>query len=228
MTGQEAERGRRLPGRPWWWAVAAAVIVVAVVLVWRGVDGGDDAGAVDSDGSAAPSQTSSPEAGPAGSPSVDGFGSPAATPSPGQTEPGLAETPTATPSPVRAPIGDAVDLGDGVGVDVVGTESVQGKGTGPGERDAPAVRLTIELTNGTSSDLDLRAVTVTAYSGPDLDPASDLGRPGVKLFPASAAAGESVQGVYVFAIPPKRRDDVTVHVGYRAESSKAIFRGSVA
>jgi hypothetical protein len=201
MTGQEAERGRRLPGRPWWWAAAAVAIVVAVVLVWRGIDGGDEAGAVGSEGSAASSPSSSPEAGPSSSPSVDGFGSPAGTPSPGQTEPGLAETPTATPRPVRAPIGDAVDLGDGVGVDVVKLESVQGQGTGPGERDAPAVRFTIELTNGTSSDLDLRATTVTAYSGPDLDPASDLGRPGVKLFPASAAAGESVQGVYEGDLP---------------------------
>jgi hypothetical protein len=128
---------------------------------------------------------------------------------------------------VRAPIGDEVDLGRGVTVDVVKLESVQGQGTGPGERDAPAVRFTIELSNGTSSELDLRAVTVTAYSGPDLDPASDLGRPGVELFPASAGAGDSVQGVYVFAIPPNRRDDVTVHVGYRAESPTAIFRGSV-
>jgi hypothetical protein len=49
----------------------------------------------------------------------------------------------------------------------------------------------------------------------------------VKLFPSSAAAGKSVQGVYVFSIPPKQRDDVTVHVSYRAESPTAIFNGSV-
>ena len=179
MTGQEAEGGRRrLPGRPWWWVAAAAVIVVAVVLLWRGLASGDDEGADGSDGSSTTSSTSSPEGGPSATPSVDGFGSPVGTPSPGQTEPGLAETPTTTPSPVRAPIGDAVDLGEDVTVEVVGLESVQGQGTGPGERDAPAVRFTIELTNGTSSDLDLRAATVTAYSGPDRDPAPDLGRPG--------------------------------------------------
>ncbi len=197
-------------------AAATVVVVVAMVLVWRGLDdGGGDERALGPDGSAALS------------PSVDGSGSPVGKPSPGQTEPGVAETPSATPRPVRAPIGDAVELDRGVTLEVVKLEAVQGKGTGPGERDAPAVRFTIELDNDASSDLDLRAATVTAYSGPDSDPASDLGRPGVKLFPASASAGESVQGVFVFAIPPNRRDDVTVHVGYRAESPTAIFRGSV-
>ena len=231
MTSQEAEhrhrvpghpRGR-LPGGPRWWAAGAVVILVAVVLVWRGLSD-DGEGLNRSQGStAAPSA----EAGRSDAPSVDGFRSPAGTPSPGQTEPGLAATPTATPDPVRAPIGEAVDLGGGVSVDVVGLESVQGQATGPGERDAPAVRFTIDLTNSTSSDLDLRATTVTAYSGRDLDPASDLSRPGGKLFPAVAAAGSSVQGVFVFAIPPDRRDEVTVHVGFRAESPTAIFRGEV-
>lgn len=227
MTGAEAERGRRLPGRPWWWAAGVVVIVAAVVLAWRGLGPGGDSdgdGSPRSEGSAA---SSAPGADPSADPSVDGFGSPAGTPRPGQTEPEPAETPTATPDPVRAPIGDAVDLGEGVRVEVVRLESVQGQGTGPGERDAPAVRFTVELVNGTPSDLDLRATTVTAYSGPDLDPAPDLSGPGGKLFPASAAAGKSVQGVFVFAIPPKRRDRVTVHVGFRAESPTAIFRGAV-
>ncbi len=220
MTGQADERGRRLPGRPWWWwAAGAALLVLVAVLVWRGLDGEDEDGAVAANQSGSPSPSSSS--------SVDGLPSPTITPSPGQTEPAPADKPSKTPRPVRAQFGDVVDLGGGVTVDVVKHESVQGQGTGPGEVDAPAVRLTIELTNGTSSELDLRAVTVTAYIGPDLDPASDLGRPGVKRFPSSAAAGESVPGVYVFAVPVKQRGDVTVHVSYQAESPTAIFRGSV-
>lgn len=217
MTDQSARSRRRLPGRAWWWA-AAAVVIVVVALVWRGGDGTTSAGDPDG-GGAGP-------AGASGGPSPDGSRAPDGTPSPGQTEPGLAEEPTATPRPVRAPLGDPVDLDEAVRVDVVEIEAVQGKGTGPGERDAPAVRFTIELVNDTASDLDLRSATVTAYSGPDDVPASDLGRPGVELFPSSAAPGETVQGRYVFAIPRDRRGEVALHVGYRAESPTAVFRGA--
>ncbi|QIK65379.1 hypothetical protein G7072_02620 [Nocardioides sp. HDW12B] len=196
--------------------MAAAVgVIILAALLWRGLDGRSDG--------------SQPGAGgdPAGLPSADDLGSPTVTPSPGQTEPGLQEMPTSTPKPVRKAIDEVAELGGGVSARVVRFESVQGESTGRGERDAPAVRFTVEITNDTSSDLDLRAATVTAYLGADQAPAPDLGAPGVRLFPASAAPGTTASGTFVFAIPPGERDDVSVHVGYRGEAPTAVFRGSV-
>lgn len=216
MTTQPEDERRSLPGRPWWWAAAAlAGALVVAFLVWLGLDGEGNEPA------------SGAEEGETALPSVDGFGSPVGTPKPGQTEPEPAELPSTTPRPVRTPLGEVAEIGGGVTAHVIRFESVQGEATGAGERDAPAVRFTIEITNGTSSEIDLRATTVTAYIGPSLDPAPDIGAPGVRLFPASAAPGTTARGAFVFAIPPNRRDDVTVHVGYRAEAPTAIFRGSV-
>ena len=216
MTTQPEQRRRGLSGRRRWWVVATVVaVLIGLIIVWRVLDGDDSA----SDAGGVPRDLAS----------VDGSGSPLSTPSPspGQTEPGLADVPSTTPKPVREPMGEVAEIDRGVTAEIVRLESVQGEASGAGERDAPAVRFTIEISNDTSSTLDLRAATITAYTGRDLDPAPDIGGPGVQLFPSSVAPGSSARGVYVFAIPPKRRDDVTVHVGYRAESPTVVFRGSV-
>jgi hypothetical protein len=201
-----------------WWAVAAGVVVAVLValVVWRGSDGGGS------------SESAGESDVPTTLPSTDGLGSPVATPSPGQTEPGVAQTPTATPDPVRAQLGDVARLDRGVRVEVVRFESVQGKARGAGERAGPGVRFTVELTNDTSSDLDLRATTVTAYVGPDRVPANQLSGPGAEDFPTSVGPGDSATGVFVFRMPPRERDDVRVDVSYRGESPTAVFTGSVA
>ena len=222
---QRPEPGRRslsgLSG-PWLWAAAgiALVLVVVVVLLVRGGSGDDDA-----DGDSGGPGTAGGE--PTSLPSTDGFGSPVVTPSPGQTAPGVAKTPTATPRPVRARLGEPAKLDRGVEVQVVKHESVKGVARGAGERAGPAVRFTVELTNGTSKELDLRAVTVTAYVGPKRIPANELSGPGTKPFPQSVAAGKTATGILVFRMVPKDRDDVRLDVSYRGESPTAIFTGSV-
>jgi hypothetical protein len=229
MTTGTTAQGKKPRRRPPWWAAAAAVLVTLVVLgvVWgvtRDDDGADDGGGAEAAGSSTAVAT------PTDLPTTDGFGSPIVKPKPGQTKPRLAK-PTSTsksPRPVRVGLDEPADLGNGVVVEVTRVESVQGNAKGRGERDAPAVRLTIELTNDTDQVIDLRGATVTAYFGPGNDPASDLSGPGADFLPSEVRPDATVTGVYVFAMPTKQRGSVRVDVGYAADQPQAIFRGSAA
>lgn len=211
-------------------AVALAVAVTLVVLQpWRS-DGDDSPG-----GTVTPAPVASPEesgdASADATPSDDGDGAAAAG---GDTAAGTAEGDAADPAVVPvapelepAAPDQAVQAPDGVTVRLAQVEHVEGEAVAAGETSGPAVRLTVEVTNGTDAPLDLSYAVVNAYTGEDRAPAGRLVQPGGKPFEGELAPGESGTGVVLFSIPDADRDDVTVAVEYAPGTSTVVFRGDL-
>jgi len=213
-------------------AVALAVAVTLVVLQpWR------------SDGDESPGGTVTPA--PLASPEASGDASADATPSDdagdgdgaaagGDTTDGTAEADGADPAvvPVAPELEPAapdqtVQAPDGVAVRLAQVEHVEGEAVAAGETSGPAVRLTVEVTNGTDAPLDLSYAVVNAYTGEDRVPAGRLVQPGGRPFEGELAPGESGTGVVLFSIPDADRDDVTVAVEYAPGTSTVVFRGDL-
>lgn len=211
-------------------AVALAVAVTLVVLQpWR------------SDGDESPGGTVTPA--PVASPETSGDASADATPSDDADAgdgadaaggDGTAGTDGADPAvvPVAPELEPAapdqtVQAPDGVAVRLAQVEHVEGEAVAAGETSGPAVRLTVEVTNGTDAPLDLSYAVVNAYTGEDRVPAGRLVQPGGRPFEGELAPGESGTGVVLFSIPDADRDDVTVAVEYAPGTSTVVFRGDL-
>ncbi len=204
--------------------VAAVVLVGGIVAVAAARGGGatDEAGAT---GTSAITESPAPSA--TGSPTAD------ATSTPGGTE-----TPTTAPEPepslTWAPgaVDDAVPLDDvatpeaDVTVSLAKLEAVQGTAQGPGQVAGPALRVTLEVTNGTGEAIPLNAALVQVYCGPDRIPGDPLSGPGVSEFGGTLAAGDSATGVYVLTCPVELRDDVQITFGYVPAGAKVAFEGA--
>ena len=106
-------------------------------------------------------------------------------------------------------------------------ENVTGQVVGPGDVEAPAVRVTVDITNTGSSPLDLNLVVMNAYMGEGRDPAETYEQPGGQPVSGSLDPGDTATGVYLFRIPEDRRDDVTFVVDYHAGEPAIAFRGEV-
>jgi len=131
---------------------------------------------------------------------------------------------------VKAPV-DVKDtsVADSVRVDLVGFTSVKSKAKGPGEISAPAVRLTIRLTNTGSTDVALNTVVVNAYYGKSGTPGIPiLGDPASKPFAGSLKPGTKATGVFVFNMPVSKRGEATITVSPSPSLPIAVFAGSVA
>jgi hypothetical protein len=135
--------------------------------------------------------------------------------------------PTETMKPIEVGLDEPADLGGGVLVAVVDIESVEGEGQGIGERSGPALRVTVELTNGTGAELLTELALVNLYYGPDLTPSTPLSGPGVEMFPARAEDGATVSGRFVFSVPEDQRDLVIVEFTFSTDAPMAIFAGAV-
>lgn len=204
--------------------VAAVVLVGGIVAVAATVGDGtaDEAGATGTSAiteSPAPSATGSPTA--------------AATSTPGSTD-----APTTAPEPEPSltwepgAVDDAGALDDvatpqaDVTVSLAKLEAVQGTAQGPGQVAGPALRVTLEVTNGTSEAIPLNAALVQVYCGPDRIPGDPLSGPGVSEFGGTLAAGDSATGVYVLTCPVELRDDVQITFGYVPAGAKVAFEGA--
>src|SRR5699024_7965089 len=144
-TGPRWSHGRR--------ALAAVLLSVPLALVTAACD--PDA---PEPGTGAPSAST-----PAGT-VVEG------TPATAPSGPTSSEDP-ATVAPVERPRVDPVDLVDaaaaapGLSARLVEVEDVDGTAEGPGEVAGEALRVTVELTNGTGRVVDLRGAVVNLYTG---------------------------------------------------------------
>jgi hypothetical protein len=207
------------------WALVPVALVAVLLVVWatRGDDDSGPGSAELAEGEPTAEVTTPP-------PGVDASGSPIPKASPGQTAPAPAKTPKGSDAPdaVRTGLRAPAELGNGVVVDVSRIEAVRGEAQGPGETEGPALRFTVRVDNQSGERIDLSATAVTAYSGPDDDPAGDLSGPGAAPFTGALAAGESARGVYVFQVPLDQRGRVRVDFSYGAEAPRAVFRGSAA
>lgn len=143
---------------------------------------------------------------------------PVAEPAPtGTSAPTAVATPTPEPSETSPEddegfdedFGDTVvDVGDdgeaefdsGLEAELVSVKKTEVSGSGVGAANGPAYDVVIELTNDSSSKIDLSAVVVNAYSGDDRTPATPAEADGSKPFTGSLAAGKSVRGHYFFGV----------------------------
>ena len=207
--------------------VVAAAVLAAVVAVVVSLTGGDPDPTGDgtraAGTSAAPTSVVPVTAAPSGSapPAAESSGAPSPA---AETTGSSADEPPALPAvPLSAP----ASAGDGVVASLPEVVAIEGSGTGPGNIAGPAVRVTVEVRNGTSQAIALDQVAVNAYSGADRTPASPLADPAQRPFTGSLAPGETATAVQVFSVPTEDLGAVTVELGYRAGAPLLLFTGAV-
>lgn len=174
---------------------------------------------------------------PTANPGVAPGVTPGATPSSGAATESPAATATATAAPVDGPavpnvtpvpIEEPADVTPGLVAKVTKVEEVDGTARGPGEVAGPSLRVTVTMTNSTSSVVSLRTTVISCYFGADRTPAPELREPGGILLPASLAADSAVDGVYIFTVPADQRDNVTILVDYSVDVQPVVFQGDIA
>jgi cytoskeletal protein RodZ len=133
--------------------------------------------------------------------------------------------PTKATQSTTAPLDSKASLDNGVSVRVSKIESVKGEAQGPGEIAGPAVRITVEVTNGTNKRVPMDMSLVNLYYGKARTPASTLSGPGYDPLSKPIPAGESGSGKYVFSVPVKGRNPLTVEFSYTTDAPTVIFSG---
>ncbi|MBF0688973.1 MAG: hypothetical protein IR158_14555 [Cellulomonas sp.] len=211
-----------------WWVVAVVALVVVAVgltLALAGSRGaGREGGAV-----AAPTPSATPTravAGataladdPSGAGSVDDTAPSADPPAEGAPADGAA-VPTVT-----VPIDAVAELAEAVTARLSAVDAVDGEAVQPGEVGGPALRVKVELVNGSAAPLDLRGAVVNLYHGPQQTPATTLTEPGGSPLPHGLEAGATATGAFVFAVPADARDDLRVELDVRAVGPVVLFAG---
>lgn len=164
-------------------------------------------------------------ASPTSSPSTPsgGVGSPSAAPS-GQPPTDGPVVPDVTPIDFEQP----GIITAGLTAQIAAVEAVDGIAQGPGEVAGPSLRVTVTITNSTSSETSLRTAIVSCYFGPDRTPAQELREPGGRPLPASIAPNKAIDGLYIFTVPEDQRGDVTIMVDYSVDVVPLVFQGDVA
>lgn len=224
-------------------AVAVVVAVTAIVLFNnRGNAGGPSPGGSTSSPATVPDpSTSQPPSSPATTrpatarPTTTSRASSATrtskAPSPSQPSSTGSREPSVVPTrsvpSTRAPLRQKGDLGNGVTVQVSDIQQVDGEAQGPGEVAGPALRVSVEVQNGTDNEISMELALANLYYGPDRTPASSLSGPGVRSFPAAIAAGKSASARYVFGVPKQRRNPLAVEFSYTVDAPTVIFEGNL-
>ena len=127
-------------------------------------------------------------------------------------------------------LGQVSDYGNGVDARLVSVKPVTATAKRPGELSGPALAVSVELTNGGSSDVALDSVAVNAYSGQFATPAVRMLDGATQPLRGTLAAGTSMTATYVFAVPVTDRDrfTVTVSFGSGRDAATAVFSGQAA
>lgn len=196
--------------------VVAAAVVVGAIVTYALVS------SAPGDGDAKPSSSASSTR---SSPAPE---SPAPTASATDDAPGSGPTtgPDGRETQAPVPISSPATPEAGVGVRVAAVEAVDGEAAGPGETAGPAIRVTIEIANDGSEELDLTTAVVNVFYGDGI-PASQLSRPGGSPFPSAVAAESTATGVFVFVIPTDQRQSVQISVDLALRAPIVVFEGAV-
>jgi hypothetical protein len=214
MSSVEAPpRGRRVVA-----AVIAAAVLVVVVAVAAVVLTGRGSARVD--GPLGPSTPLPASA--TGQESRGSRTSPTSNSSPAATEKSTGEAAGADET-TSASLDEAAESGQGVSVEVTKIEQVEGKANGPGEVAGPAVRLTVQVANGSPKQLSMELALVNVYYGKARTPAASLSGPGADPLAGSIDPGESASGRYVFGVPKSKQDELTVEFSYTTDAPTVIF-----
>ncbi|GAB4082651.1 hypothetical protein GCU67_11800 [Modestobacter muralis] len=223
-AGPDAGTGRPVSRRLTLAAAATAVVAAVVAAVTLG-GGGSPPSAAGAD--ASPTGSTATTSAPAGESAAPTTAAPVPSP---QTPTPTGPTSDADEGPPELPVVplDApAPVGNGVVATLPRIESIDASATGPGNIAGPALRVTVQVTNGTAEPLSLGGVVTNLYLGPDRTPASPVDDPSRAPFTGTVAPGASATGVYVFTVPADARSAVTVEVGYEAGAPLLQFTGPV-
>lgn len=152
-----------------------------------------------------------------------------ASPLPSQTT-ATAPKPSVQPTAMGQSTKPAVKLDrpaetSGIKVNLTSLRAITSKPQGPGEVKGPAIRVDLRLTNESKKDFDATSVLVTLYDSKN-DPGGEmLGAPHRPL-QGVVKPGASATGVWVFNVPPSRRNPVRIMVTLPTDDPVLLFRGN--
>lgn len=205
------------------WVAAAVVLgLIVAAVVWGVTRGGADpepstptattTSAADSP-EATPGQTDSPT-----------------TTDPTETAPPPSDgtEPPARESAAPVPIGEDAEVTADLVARVSKVDPVQGQAVLPGEVSGPALSVTVEIDNRTTSNIDLTSAVVTMYYGADGLGANPISQPAGQAFPSVVDAGRTATGVFVFEVPNDQRDNIRIEVDLSVGDPIVVFEGSAA
>lgn len=139
-------------------------------------------------------------------------------------------TPPPEPGPIKFGLEHAAVWDDNVEASVTSAKvfapTANAVGLAPGET---GVKITIKITNGTATALDLASTTVRLKSGPDGVQAAQIFdiENGLSLgFEGVVAPGRPATAVYGFSVPPDDTDLLDVEITPGADYKTALFSGS--
>jgi hypothetical protein len=113
----------------------------------------------------------------------------------------------------------------GVSATITEIEAVEGEAKGIGEVAGPALRFKVTVINDSAAEISLDTAVITVSYGEDNSPASGLSGPNIEPFPATAAAGTSASGIFVFGVPKEARNVVKIYLNLDAGTPIAAFEG---
>lgn len=96
----------------------------------------------------------------------------------------------------------------------------------PGEISGPAVALSLLIKNGSDAPISLDNVVINVTDSHG-GPRDQISTSPAKPLTGRLDAGKSAEGVYVFTVPVKRRDPITVSVTLSAAEPVVLFEGKV-
>lgn len=149
----------------------------------------------------------------------------AAPATPGDISSTVAPREQTSAAPAR--VGQSVEIGTGVEVEVTRVRAVDAKPTVPGQTGGAALAVDLEVVNKTDAELNLGSLIVNV--------ADDAGRPSAPLeakpgkpLPSTVKAGGTATGVYVFAAVKTKSKAVVIQVIVSPDLPMATFEGTVA
>lgn len=200
-------------------AVIAALVILGGTFAAIAFNGGGFNNAAHRQPGAATGPTSSASGDPTAS----------ATPS---TPPGTAPSPPAAIDPrFGAPVAQTVpkdataDFGNTVSAHITKITSTTAAGTQAGEVSGPAVQVELTITNGTTGDISLDGVSVNAYYGSGMTPASPIAMQDSTMFGGTLAASKTAAGTYLFSVPKDQQASLVITVSRAAGAPIVVFQG---
>ena len=200
-------------------AIVAVAVTATVSLTLTGCSGGSDHKS--SGASSATSKVTNQNTGGVAGPTAATTPVPAPTPGNITSEVPSGVIKTAAPVSLNA----TADFGGSVTGKLAKVESITATAKLPGEVAGPAVRITVEIDNGSASTIDLRLTTVNVTTSGGV-PGVPITGNGTNVFTGSLAPGKSAQGIYVLSVPTANRNPITVSVSYSTSANVLLFVGS--
>jgi hypothetical protein len=199
-------------------AVLAAIVIAGGTFAAFGFNGGgfDNAARKQPGASAtAPGSTSTASSTPTAS----------AIPSTPPSPPAAIDPRFGAPVAQTVPKDATADLGNTVSAHITKITSTTATGTQAGEVSGPAVQVELTITNGTAGDISLDEVSVNAYYGSGMTPASPIATQNDRVFGGTLAASKTAAGMYEFSVPKDQQASLVITVSRAAGAPLVVFQG---